>query len=466
MRTLLLLLLGGGLVWLLLRDTSSTVGAADPAAGAAPEAAAGEMLPAETAGQSASAEASRDAETSAETTPPAPAVQVSAAQLPSDGTAGAPAPGTALSNTRSTPAPAARALSAESAPSVEAIVASCVLHDPGQIDEVLRGAGDGLVASRQVLARTLAALVAGDEIRAAQLARGLDTDASVTTSEVDFVQRVLAHKDVRAVSAGASRPSALLHAAELGLAVRDAETLIEKRADSRRACELLSRVLLEELAAEWPPEPAAMRRWSQLVARAQAGHRWRKDGDWPATELKVEKGDSLITMRKRALDAAPTLVLCTGLIARANQLTGDLIHPGQVLRIPTQRARMLVDLSAHWALFLVGDEVAAAWEVGVGKPGRDTQPGTYYVGEKREEPMWFPPGQAPVPFGDPRNPLGTRWIELRTPAGEVTHLGFHGTNEPDSVGSDTSLGCVRLRNGDVEELYEILPRGTEVVIQL
>jgi lipoprotein-anchoring transpeptidase ErfK/SrfK len=47
----------------------------------------------------------------------------------------------------------------------------------------------------------------------------------------------------------------------------------------------------------------------------------------------------------------------------------------------------------------------------------------------------------------------------------VTHLGFHGTNEPDSVGSDTSLGCVRLRNGDVEELYEILPRGTEVVIQ-
>jgi lipoprotein-anchoring transpeptidase ErfK/SrfK len=384
---------------------------------------------------------------------------------PARGAAEAVTPATSGENARPTPSPAVREKLPDSAPSAEALVASCVLHDPGQIDDVLRGAGAGLVASRQLLARTVAALVAGDEIRAAQLARGLDTDASVTSSELDFVQRALAHKDIHAVSAGASRPSALLHAAELGLAARHAETLIEKRAELRRACELLSRVLLEELAAEWPPEPTAMRRWSQLVAHAQTGHRWRKDGDWPGTELKVEKGDSLITVRKRALDAAPALVLCTGLIARANQLTGDLIHPGQVLRIPTQRARMLVDLSAHWAFFLVGDEVAAAWEVGVGKPGRDTQPGTYYVGEKREEPMWFPPGQAPVPFGDPRNPLGTRWIELRTPAGEVTHLGFHGTNEPDSVGSDTSLGCVRLRNGDAEELYEILPRGTEVVIQ-
>lgn len=374
----------------------------------------------------------------------------------------ADAGGHAISSTDGTGAGPAPALSGASA---EVLVASTILHAPARIDEVLKGSGSHLAASRHRLARALAALVAGNETEAAKLAQGLDTDATVTTAEVEFVRRALAHADVQPSSAAASRPSTLVHAASLGLMLQTAEKQLEKREEARSTCELLSRVLLEELEAEWAPEPIAMRRWSDLLRRAQAGHRWSRDGNWPAIELTVARGDSLITVRKRALEQEPALVLCTGLIARANQLSRDLIHPGQILRIPTQRVRMLVDLGAHWAFYLAGDEVVGAWEVGVGKPGRDTQPGNYYVGEKREEPMWFPPGEAPVPFGDPRNPLGTRWIELRTPAGEITHLGFHGTNEPDTVGSDASLGCVRMRNSDVEELYEILPRGSEVLIR-
>jgi hypothetical protein len=72
---------------------------------------------------------------------------------------------------------------------------------------------------------------------------------------------------------------------------------------------------------------------------------------------------------------------------------------------------MLVDLDAHWAFYILGDEVAAAWEVGVGHEETATRPGRYRVGkERKEQPMWFRPGHDPVPYGDPQNPLGTRWI--------------------------------------------------------
>jgi lipoprotein-anchoring transpeptidase ErfK/SrfK len=46
-----------------------------------------------------------------------------------------------------------------------------------------------------------------------------------------------------------------------------------------------------------------------------------------------------------------------------------------------------------------------------------------------------------------------------------SHLGFHGTTDPDTVGGAVSSGCVRLRNEDVEVLFEILPEKSDVVVQ-
>jgi lipoprotein-anchoring transpeptidase ErfK/SrfK len=208
-----------------------------------------------------------------------------------------------------------------------------------------------------------------------------------------------------------------------------------------------------------------MSRWTECLNRAQQGYRWNKKGAWPALELKVAPGDSLIGMRKRALQENAELLTCTGLIARANQLQGETIQPGQTLRVPTGKPHVLVDLSARWMLLLLDDEVVAAWPVGVGKPGSETPTGRFKVGEKSENPSWFRAGQPPVPAGDPRNPLGTRWVAWLTADGEKTHLGFHGTRDPESIGQDESEGCVRMLNRHVEELYEILPRGSEILLQ-
>ncbi len=58
--------------------------------------------------------------------------------------------------------------------------------------------------------------------------------------------------------------------------------------------------------------------------------------------------------------------------------------------------------------------------------------------------------------------FGTRWMGLNVPWGVY---GIHGTNKPWSIGQFASHGCIRMRNKDVEELFEWIPIGTPVKIE-
>lgn len=58
--------------------------------------------------------------------------------------------------------------------------------------------------------------------------------------------------------------------------------------------------------------------------------------------------------------------------------------------------------------------------------------------------------------------FGTRWMGLDVPWGIY---GIHGTNKPWSIGQFASHGCIRMRNKDVEELFEWIPIGTPVRIE-
>ncbi len=226
----------------------------------------------------------------------------------------------------------------------------------------------------------------------------------------------------------------------------------------------LSAMLVDAIRSD-SASPEQLRSWSGALDRAQAGHRWSRRGSWPSLETTVQSGDSLIAIRARVLTANPGLLLSTGLVARANQLASETsIRPGEVLRIPTDRPSAIVDISSRWVLYLLGDEVAASWEVGVGKDTTPTRPGRYTVGLKQKEPMWSPVGRDPVPYGDPQNPLGTRWLAWFED-GRNTSLGFHGTNDASGVGRAVSDGCVRMRNADVELLFEILPKDASVLVQ-
>ena len=90
--------------------------------------------------------------------------------------------------------------------------------------------------------------------------------------------------------------------------------------------------------------------------------------------------------------------------------------------------------------------------------------GEFVIDVRQEQPDWQKPGQPVVPYGDPENPLGDRWLGFRdTP--EYQGFGIHGTHDPDSIGKQESQGCIRLRNEDVIFLYRIVPMGTKVYIR-
>lgn len=58
--------------------------------------------------------------------------------------------------------------------------------------------------------------------------------------------------------------------------------------------------------------------------------------------------------------------------------------------------------------------------------------------------------------------FGTCFLGLNVPFGQY---GIHGTNRPETIGSNASHGCIRMRVRDAEELYALVPNGTRVVIE-
>ena len=242
------------------------------------------------------------------------------------------------------------------------------------------------------------------------------------------------------------------------------------------ACGLLSGLLEMELDAEWPTHKEALETWAKQLKDAQGFHRWSARGDWASAEYEVRSGDSLVAIRKRVIENHPGLNICTGLIARANQLRDEnSIRPGDKLRVPLDPVHTRVDLSARFLLYYHGEEVVSAWPVTIGKDGR-TIPGEYVVGKnKQRNPAWWyqksgyepvaadadPHGRGFITNDHPENPLGSRWI----PWDGTRGLGYHGTNDEESIGDEASQGCIRLRNRDVEELYDILPVGSSILVQ-
>lgn len=93
-----------------------------------------------------------------------------------------------------------------------------------------------------------------------------------------------------------------------------------------------------------------------------------------------------------------------------------------------------------------GQREVVSYPVAVGKEETPTPPGEWRVVHK--DKGWG-------------GGFGTRWMGLNVPWGIY---GIHGTNKPWSIGTYASAGCVRMFNANVEELFELVPLGTPVII--
>jgi lipoprotein-anchoring transpeptidase ErfK/SrfK len=118
-------------------------------------------------------------------------------------------------------------------------------------------------------------------------------------------------------------------------------------------------------------------------------------------------------------------------------------------------------------LYLVErDGKALRYGIGVGRPGF-TWAGVKSVTMKKEWPEWRPPDEMlrrrpDLPHymaGGPENPLGARALYL----GDTLYR-IHGSNEPWTIGTQVSSGCIRMRNEDVIDLYDRVPVGARVIV--
>ncbi len=147
--------------------------------------------------------------------------------------------------------------------------------------------------------------------------------------------------------------------------------------------------------------------------------------------------------------------------------------------LPPQFRRQIVDYNTiepsgtiiidtpHTYLYLVqGGGKALRYGIGVGREGF-TWTGTERISRMKEWPDWFPPKEMieRQPYlprfmaGGETNPLGARAMYLGN-----TLYRIHGTNQPSTIGTFVSSGCIRLTNDDVSDLFSRVSVGTRVVV--
>jgi len=127
---------------------------------------------------------------------------------------------------------------------------------------------------------------------------------------------------------------------------------------------------------------------------------------------------------------------------------------------------VIINTNERFLYLIQGDGTAIRYGIGVGRPGF-TWAGVRQITRKREWPDWTPPPEMlkrrpDLPRhmeGGPENPLGARAMYLGS-----TLYRIHGSNEPWTIGTAVSSGCIRMRNEDVIDLYERVKVGTKVVV--
>ncbi len=146
------------------------------------------------------------------------------------------------------------------------------------------------------------------------------------------------------------------------------------------------------------------------------------------------------------------------LIKKSNNLTRDMIRVGDRLRIYQGHFAVSVSKTTNELRLTDNGKFFKRYRVGTGEYSK-TPIGEFTVTTRITNPPWWRADGKTVPYGDPENILGTHWLGLNVPG-----YGIHGTWDTNSIGKQATAGCIRLLNGDIAELYTVLPVGSAVVI--
>jgi lipoprotein-anchoring transpeptidase ErfK/SrfK len=186
-------------------------------------------------------------------------------------------------------------------------------------------------------------------------------------------------------------------------------------------------------------------------------------------EVQVESSRTLTATARQ--HAVPWEAVC-----RVNNTSDRRIRAGQTLKVPKGPFNAVITKGAfRLDLYLGGlpGESAAVyvWSVPVGLGKDDSTPTGQWIvtpASKGRNLDWTNPRTNEHFAGaDPKNPLGGFWIGLHGEEGNAvnkTSYGIHGTIEPDSIGKQASMGCIRLRHDDISLVYDLLIEGKSRVL--
>ncbi|MCH1624117.1 L,D-transpeptidase family protein [Ferdinandcohnia quinoae] len=199
----------------------------------------------------------------------------------------------------------------------------------------------------------------------------------------------------------------------------------------------------------------------------------------------VKKGETLISISKKyygTSDYIRSLASFNGIKDLNNVKFGTKLripNPASLLKneeLPKQEretqvvgenatgkkeVNIVINKKTNQLIVYKDNKMIKTFSVGTGKNASTTPEGSFKIVNKIKNPWYSTKG---IPGGDPKNPLGSRWLGLNVPGTGGTKYGIHGTNDPSSIGKHISLGCIRMHNADVEWLYNNITLQTTVSI--
>jgi L,D-transpeptidase ErfK/SrfK len=127
------------------------------------------------------------------------------------------------------------------------------------------------------------------------------------------------------------------------------------------------------------------------------------------------------------------------------------------------RPMVIVNLTDRQVHLYHGEDPIASYDIAIGRSGWETPVGEFQVTNMQVDPIWQNPFTGEIIHPGAENPLGSRWIGFWTDGEQ--QIGLHGTNQEDLIGQAVSHGCIRMREADVQALYEQVTPGMLVVVR-
>ena len=153
-------------------------------------------------------------------------------------------------------------------------------------------------------------------------------------------------------------------------------------------------------------------------------------------------------------------------------LAGSLLpcFSAEAAEVALQRApsesRIVLDLSKRLITLVRGEQRIGSWPVAIGDPKTPTPKGEFAILNKKVNPIYVThkSGQRRELSG-PSSPIGDRYMAFhRNGRGE---FGIHGTAWPHwvQIRAAVSLGCVRMLNSHIRQLFDAVDVGTRLEIR-